>query len=236
MIGLEGFLGNAQLYIDTSPWLAFAVVFIGGVLTAANPCVLAMIPLVIGFVGGYEGVGGWRRSLGFSFAFVAGLAVTFTGMGLVAVMLGKLFGDVGQFWPLIIVLVCLLMAAHLWDLWSFTIPAWLAAYRPKHSGIIGAFGLGLLFGFVSAPCAAPILVVVLTFIASKANIGYGLGLLWTYAVGHCILIIVAGSSVGLVKGLLASESYQKTNLILKRVAGVTIALVGVYIAYNNFYI
>ena len=71
MGGIEAFLGNAQSYIQTSPWLAFAAVFIGGALTASNPCVLAMIPLVIGFVGGYEGLSGWRKSFGFSLVFVS---------------------------------------------------------------------------------------------------------------------------------------------------------------------
>ena len=174
MGGLESFLGNAQTYVQTNPWLAFAAVFVGGALTASSPCVLAMIPLVIGFVGGYDQVSGWRRSAGFSLVFVFGLAVSFTAMGLIAISLGRLFGDVGGFWPWIIAAVCLAMAAHLWNLWTFSVPERLARYRPKHAGIIGAFTLGLLFGLVSAPCAAPILVVILTYIAAKGNVIYGL--------------------------------------------------------------
>jgi cytochrome c biogenesis protein CcdA len=233
MGGIEAFLGNAQSYIQTNPWLAFAAVFIGGALTASSPCVLAMIPLVIGFVGGYEGISDWKRSLGFSFVFVAGLAVSFTAMGLIAVMVGRLFGDVGGFWPWIIAAVCLAVAAHLWDLWTFSVPQGLARYRPKHAGVIGAFTLGLLFGLVSAPCAAPILVVVLTYIASKGNLAYGLALLWIYAVGHCILIVVAGTSMGVAKNLIQSRGLGKANLALKKVAGALIALVGVFILWNG---
>ena len=230
---LQGLLDNTQTLVTTNPWLAFVAVFLGGALTASNPCVLAMIPLVIGFVGGYEGISGWKKSLGFSLVFVFGLAVSFTLMGVVAVTLGRLFGDVGSFWPWVIAAVCLGMAAHLWDLWTFSLPAGLTRYRPKHAGAFGAFTLGMLFGLVSAPCAAPILVVVLTYIASKGNLAYGLALLWTYAVGHCVLIVVAGTSMGVAKHLIASKGLGRVNLVFKRAAGVLIALVGVYVVYTS---
>ena len=228
-----GLLADARIYIQTNPWLAFAAVFLGGVLTASSPCVLAMVPLVIGFVGGYDEVSGWKRSLGFSLMFVFGLAVSFTAMGAVAVSLGRLFGDVGEFWPWVIAAVCLAMAAHLWDLWTFSVPESLARYRPKHAGLIGAFTLGLLFGLVSAPCAAPILVVVLTYIAAKGNLIYGLALLWTYAVGHCLLIVVAGTSMGIAKQLVASRGLGRANWVLKRVAGMLIAGVGIAILVSS---
>lgn len=232
-MGIQELLSGVEVLIQTNPWLAFAAVFLGGALTASNPCVLAMIPLVIGFVGGYEGITGWRKSLGFSLIFVFGLAVSFTLMGLVAVTLGRIFGDVGAFWPWVIAAVCLLMGAHLLGFWEFNMPQALLNYRPRHAGAIGAFLLGTLFGLVSAPCAAPILVVVLTYIASKGNLAYGLALLWTYAVGHCILIVVAGTSMGVAKRLVASKGLGRANLVLKKIAGVLIASVGVYILWST---
>ncbi|TLN24869.1 cytochrome c biogenesis protein CcdA, partial [bacterium] len=159
----------------------------------------------------------------------------FTAMGFVAVTMGKLFGDVWEGWPWIIAAVCLLMAAHLWDLWAFSVPERFRAMAPQEGGMLSAFLLGLLFGVVSAPCAAPILVVVLTYIASKGNMAYGLALLWTYAIGHCLLIVVAGTSVGVAKNLVASRSFQRANTIFKRVAGALIALVGLYILKASFY-
>lgn len=230
---LQAFLDSTQTLIHSNPWMAFVAVFIGGALTAANPCVLAMIPLMIGFVGGNEGIQGWRKSFGYSLIFVIGLAITFTIMGAIAVVVGRLFGDVGTFWPWIIAIVCIVMAAHLWELWTFAVPESLTRYRPRHSGVIGAFALGMLFGIVSAPCAAPILVVVLTFIASKANLPYGLALLWTYAIGHCLLIVVAGTSMGVAKHLLESPNFSKANYYTKRIAGLMIAVVGVYILLQS---
>lgn len=232
---LFGLIENVDALIATNPWLAFLAVFAGGALTASSPCVLAMIPLVIGFVGGYDGLAGWKRSLGFSLIFVTGLSVSFTLMGLVAVTFGRLFGDVGSFWPWAIALVCFAMATHLWGLWEFDLPERLATFRPKTSGLLGAFLLGLLFGLVSAPCAAPVLVVVLAFVASKANYLYGLGLLWAYSFGHCLLIIVAGTSMGVARRLVASEKMGRANLIMKRAAGAVIALVGFYILTTTYW-
>jgi cytochrome c-type biogenesis protein len=225
----SGFLASTETLVNTSPSLAFVAVFLGGVMTAANPCVLAMIPLMMGFVGGSEGLNNWKKSLGFSLIFVCGLALTFTVMGLIAVLLGKLFGSVGSFWPYLIALVCLAMGAHLWELWSFSVPEVFTRYQPKRRGVVGAFLLGMLFGVVSAPCAAPVLVVVLTLIAKKANLAYGMALLWTYGVGHSLLIVVAGTTMGVAKHLLESKNYIKANYYLKRVAGLAIAAAGLYI-------
>ena len=95
---------------------AYLIVFAGGVLTSIGPCNVAMIPLVIGFVGGYEGISGWKKSLGFSLVFVFGLAVSFTVMGVAAVTLGRLFGDVGSFWPWIIAAILALGGGFLLEL------------------------------------------------------------------------------------------------------------------------
>ena len=90
---------NAGQYINTNPWLAIVAVFVGGILTASNPCVLAMIPLMMSFVAGRSGEkSGVLRALGFSFVFVLGLSITFTVMGMVAALAGKMYGDVSSAW------------------------------------------------------------------------------------------------------------------------------------------
>ena len=123
------------------------------------------------------------------------------------------------------------MAAHLWGLWNVSLPPRLAAFRPRHAGALGAFLLGMLFGIVSAPCAAPILVVILTFLAGAhgTELPYAVALLWTYALGHCLLVLAAGVSAGVVRDLLRSARYRAANLLLKRAAGGLIAAVGLYV-------
>ena len=102
----------------------------------------------------------------------------------------------------------------------------------KKSGSIGAFLLGLLFGVVSTPCAVPTLAVLLAFVASKGNIIYGCFLLFVYALGHSFLILIAGTSMGVAKGLIESKGLRKVNLILQKVAGLIIILVGLYFLHS----
>lgn len=218
---------NAEQIIQTNPWLAFLVVFVGGLLTASNPCVLAMIPLMIGFVGGTKEIVGFRKSFIFSLFFVIGLSITFGIMGVIAATTGSLLGDVGSFWRYIVVAVCFIMGIHLLEILRIPIPS-LQIKHKKLTGIVGALIMGVLFGVVSTPCAVPILAVILVLIAAKGNMVYGLGLLFSYALGHCVLIVVAGTSIGAAKNLLESKHFQRANFYLRKVAAVLIILVGFY--------
>ncbi len=224
---VESFLQNAEKIINTNPWLGFAVVFVGGLLTASNPCVLAMIPLMIGFVGGTKEITGFRRALFFSLFFVLGLSLAFSVLGVLAGVTGRLLGDVGAFWRYIVVAVCLVMGVYLLEIFKIPLPQ-VSVGNPKLRGLVGAFLMGILFGIVSTPCAVPILAVILVLIASKGNIIYGFGLLFSYALGHCTLILVAGTSMGAAKSLLESKKLQRANFWLKKIAAVLIILVGVY--------
>ena len=230
---LESFIQGAGDYIHTNPWLAMVAVFVGGILTASNPCVLAMIPLMMSFVaGGRDNASGFLRSLGYSLLFVLGLAITFTALGLVAALVGGIYGQTSAAWSWIVAGVCLLMGLHLMGLLKFSIPMPFSI-QPKVRGAQGAFLLGLLFGFVSAPCAGPILVVLLTYLAgSGASVSYGGLLLLLYALGHSVLIIVAGSSMGLAKKIIESKKATGVTDVMRRVAGAVIVLVGVYFAYK----
>ena len=188
---MEAILGDVNLLIQTNPWLAPLAVFLGGALTASNPCVLAMIPLMMAFVGAYRGTDGPKKAFVFSLLFILGLTITFTILGFIAGLMGKLLGDVGNFWPYVIAAVCFVMGLHMLEVWNFSLPV-PQTWKPKQGGPLGAFLLGLLFGVISAPCATPILAVLLVYIASKGNLAYGGLLLFLYALGHCALILVAG--------------------------------------------
>lgn len=226
-------LQNTGQYIHSNPWLALVAVFVGGVLTASNPCVLAMIPLMMSFVAGRKDERtGPVRALAFSFVFVLGLALMFTGMGVFAALAGKIYGDISGVWKWVVAGVCLVMGLHLMGILNFTIPSPIKT-PPKVRGFLGAFLLGLLFGIVSAPCAAPILIVILTYLAgSKASVPYGAVLLLVYALGHSVLIIVAGTSMGAARKLIESKRVTRATEIMRRAAGGAIVLVGVYFAYT----
>jgi cytochrome c biogenesis protein CcdA len=227
---MESLFGDISALLQHNPWLAVVAVFFGGVTTALNPCVLAMIPLLMSVVAGNRETTTVRRSLVFSLLFVLGLAVTFTALGLVSGLLGRMFGDVGRFWKYAVAGVCLLMGLHLLGVikWNLPVPA---GIRVKKQGYMGAFLLGLLFGVVSTPCAVPILAVLLAFVAEKGNVLYGGFLLFVYALGHSVLVLVAGTSVGAAKGLLESKGLRKAHGVVQKAAGVLIIGLGLYFLF-----
>lgn len=233
---LDGLLANAGDYVHTNPWLAVAAVFVGGVLTASNPCVLAMIPLMMSYVAGRKDEkSSILRALAFSFVFVLGLALTFTALGMIAALAGKMYGDVSGIWNWIVAVVCVVMGLHLMEVITIPIPSLGGRLQPKARGFVGAFLLGLLFGVVSAPCAGPILVVLLTYLAgSGSSVAWGGTLLLVYALGHSVLILVAGTSMGAAKKLIENRRAGRALTFLRRGAGVIIILVGVYFGYRGF--
>lgn len=228
----EQFLGDLSQTMASNPWLAVVAVFLGGLLSSTNPCVLAVIPLMISFVGGRREKGlGPLRGLGYSLVFVAGLCVTFTVMGVIVALSGSLYGKSSVTWNWVVAAVCLVMGLQLMGLLPFQIPSPIRS-QPRLQGALGALVLGLLFGFVSLPCAGPILIVVLTYLAgSDSSIAYGGLLLFVYGVGHSVLILVAGASMGMARKLVESGRVTRFTERLRQGAGALIIVVGGYFVY-----
>ncbi len=228
---LENLSVNINQILQTNHWLAPLAAFLGGLLTASNPCVLVMVPLMIAFITGNEQTVGVKRSLIFSGLFVLGLSITFTILGIIAALGGRLFGNVGSYWKYIVSLVALVMGVHLLGFFrfSFSIPVNTKFLR---KGKLSSLSLGMLFGIVSTPCAVPILALLLTYIATKgSSILYGGILLFFYALGHCLLILLAGASMGAAKAFIESKGARKVNSILRKIAGVLVILVGLYFLF-----
>ena len=228
---MEEFLGNVGEYVQHSPWLALGAVFLGGLLSACAPCVLAMVPLIMAFVGGKREAPPPLRAFLLSLTFVLGLSVTFVMLGMIAALAGKMYGSVSGVWNWVVAAVCVVMGLHLMDVLKFTIPT-PAALQTKKTGFIGALLMGLLFGLVSAPCAAPMLIVILAYLAgSGSSVAYGGVLLLAYALGHSALIIVAGTSMGYARKMLESSRFQTASVWMRRCAGGIIVLLGAYFVY-----
>ncbi len=228
---LSSLLSNAEHIIRTQPLLAIPVVFLGGLMTAANPCVLASIPLAIGFVGGYAN--GRTKNYAFLLALFLflGLAVVFTLLGMIAGLAGTLFGTTSRFWSWLIVVICTVIGIQILFFPNFSFPLF-RGKTPKIGGITGAFLLGALIGVIATPCAMPILAVLLSYVASKGNIIFGGLLLLFYALGHSILVLIAGSSIGLAETLLQSKGLKRMSGILKKASGVLILIVAVYFLFD----
>ncbi|MBE0504395.1 MAG: cytochrome c biogenesis protein CcdA [Desulfuromonadales bacterium] len=200
--------------------------FCCGVLSSASPCVLATITLVVGFVGGYAD-GDRTKAFRYSLAFVLGLSLTFTAFAAAAGLLGTMFGTLGGGWYIVAGIVALVMGGPN-RLYEIRLPI-KRDFKPKQGGIIGSFILGLFFGVVSSPCATPVLVVILTYVATK---GQGTALLFTYALGHCLLMLLAGTFTGFVEAFVKKKGIVNFSLWTKRIGGLVVAGVGVWLLWR----
>lgn len=226
------FLDNAEQIIAAYPLIAFGTVFLAGVLSSASPCVLATIPLVVGFVGGYAD-GDRGRAFRYSLAFVLGLSLTFTAFGAAAGLFGTMFGTLGGWWNVAAAAVALAMGGQLLGLYELNFFSKID-YRPRRGGGLGAFLLGLFFGVVSSPCATPVLVILLTVVAAKGGLLYGMALLFTYAIGHCLLMLVAGTFTGFIDSFVKAKGVVAFSAWTKRGAGALVAAVGFFLLLQAF--
>jgi cytochrome c-type biogenesis protein len=226
---VEGLLGNLGEIIQNQVWLAFPACFLGGVISSASPCVLAMIPLVIGYVSGYS-EGSTKKAIQYSLMFTLGLTITFTVLGIIAGAMGRLFGDIGSFWNYILPPVAILLGLYLFFSDKFNLNIGIPQrFMPKKKALLGAFLIGLFFGIIASPCATPVLAVILIFAVAKKDIAYSGGLLLAYALGHWVLVLGAGISAGFAQKVLASKGIANFSSYSKKVAGVILIGVGVYL-------
>jgi cytochrome c biogenesis protein CcdA len=223
-------LDNIEQIVAAYPLLAFGAVFLAGVLSSASPCVLVTIPLMVGFVGGYSEGDRWKACR-YSLAFILGLSLTFTAFGAAAGLLGTMFGTLGGPWYLIAGTIALVMGGQLLGLYEIRLPV-KRDFKPKQGGLVGAFLLGLFFGAVSSPCATPVLVVLLTLVATKGQVLYGTALLFAYAVGHCLLMLCAGIFTGFIEAFIMAKGVQKAAFLSRRCSGGVVVAVGIWFIWK----
>jgi len=220
-----------QVYIQSNPFIAVFAVFLGGLLSASSPCVLAVMPLAIGYVGS-SSKGNKKKAVQLSLLFVLGLSLTFTALGAIAGLFGRLFGDVGQWWYWFVATVIIMMGLSMMGVFQFRLP-FAAKLKTEKKGALGAFLLGLLFGVVSTPCATPVLILILTFVADQKEVMYGVFLLFVYSIGHCALLFVAGISAGFFESYIQNKGLAKFSEIFKKILGGLVIFAGLYILYTK---
>ena len=139
--------------MQTRPVLAYGAAYLGGVVATASPCILASIPLVIGFVGGYAG-GNKKQAFFYSLTFVVGLAIVMSILGAVASLMGTMFGDVGTYWYFVVAVILMAMGLQLSGVINLNLGGNTQRFLPQRTGLIGALILGGLFGLCSPPAPA----------------------------------------------------------------------------------
>lgn len=211
----------------SNPILAYVAVFVAGVVSSINPCVLVTYPLVIGYVGGYS-EGSIKKAFWSSLVFIIGLSITYSILGTVAALSGKLIGHIGGYWKYVLGIVAIVMGLNLLEIIHLRMPG-LHKFPTKQKGLFGALLLGLLFGLTASACSTPILGFVLTFVASKQNLIYGSTLLFSYALGSSLIILIVGVSTGATQAGLKVRKLSKVSQYFPKIAGTIFILIGMYI-------
>ena len=214
-------------YLQPTSFLGYLLVFLGGIVTSIGPCNVAMIPLIIGYVGSSHELPR-RKAFSISLFFTLGLSITFMLLGVIAALVGGLIGGSTRLWYYLVAVVCFIIGLQMLGVIHLEMPIWFGSLREKvqTKGLLGALMLGLISGLVSSQCATPVLAAILTYVmAQKTGILYGAVLLFIYALGRGVPILLAGSFTGILKGF---QSLSKWSGWLEKASGVIILMVGFY--------
>lgn len=218
--------------VEATPAIAIVASFTWGILSVLlSPCHLASIPLIVGFID-QQGRMSTKRAFLISTLFATGILATIGVIGAVTAAAGRMMGDVGRYGNYFVALIFFLVGLYLLDILPMP---WSAPGRigMKRKGLLAALILGLVFGIALGPCTfaymAPMLGV--TFRVASTSLLYGIILLAAYGVGHCSVIVLAGTSTELVQRYLNWSEKSKGTTIVKKVCGVLVILGGLYLIY-----
>lgn len=198
-----------------------------------SPCHLASIPLIIAFIG-EQGKMSTRRAFWLSASFSLGILTTIAAIGLITGLLGRMLGDIGSYGNYIVAIIFFIIGLHLLEI--IQLPFLGKTNQPtfRKKGLLAAFGLGLIFGIALGPCTfaymAPMLGIVFT--VSTTQFLYGAALLFAYGIGHCSVIIFAGTFTEIIQNYLNWNESSRGAGVLKKICGALVILGGIYLIWN----
>lgn len=229
-----------SIFITINQWMSGGIAiagigcfFWGMVSVMFSPCHLASIPLIIAYVGGQDKAVNPKQASVYAGAFTIGLFITIALVGIICAMLGRMLGDVGNYWQLVIGGILVWISLGMLGVEKCSMSGSLL-YRLKIRGIFGAFVLGLAYGVLSGSCTFGFIAPILAIITVQEKIVTGIVLILLFAVGHCLPIVVAGSSTAAVRKLMENNTWQGAGTWFRKGAGVMICLLGVYFIASPF--
>ncbi len=220
--------------VEGAPLIALGASLLWGILSLVlSPCHLASIPLIVGFISG-QGRVSTARASGIASLFAVGILITIAVIGAMTAAAGRIMGDVGPWGNYFVAAIFFIVGLHLLGVipmpWSG--PGQVGIRR---KGLLAAFILGLLFGVALGPCTfafmAPMLGI--TFKLAATSIGYGTALLLAYAVGHCSVIVAAGTSTELVQRFLNWNEHSKGVKVLKCICGLLVLVGACWLIFSR---
>lgn len=228
---LFGWLSGAM---ESTPLIALLAAFIWGILSIIlSPCHLASIPLIVGFID-EQGRISTKRAFFISSLFSIGILITIGIIGIITALMGRMLGDIGSFGNYFVAVIFFIVGLHLLDVIPFPFLGKAGQPAFKKKGLLASLILGLLFGIALGPCTfaymAPVLSVA--FKVSATQFLFGTSLIFIYGLGHCSVIVLAGTFTEIVQHYLNWNERSKGTVILKKICGVLVILGGIYLIWN----
>ena len=215
-------------------WLfMFCASFAGGVIASISPCSLAMLPLIIGYVGGYSKETPFRTFIQLCF-FICGTAIVFSIIGIICAVTGSVFASaLGGYFTLIIASLLMVMGLKITSLLDFEMPVIIKAMPVNSTNSLFLYPilLGIVFALAGTPCSTPILAGIMAFAAIGKNLLAAIFMLFLFALGQGLILIIAGIFTSSVKNLKKLSGY--TNVLMK-ISGALLMLVAIYLYYKTF--
>lgn len=223
---LQSFSGGAW-------YLMLIASFAGGVLASISPCSLAMLPLIIGYVGGYSKETPFRTFLQLC-CFILGTAIVFTLIGIACALTGSVFASaMGGYFTLLVASLLLVMGLKLIGILEFETPTIIKAMPQNTTNSIFVYPvlLGITFALAGTPCSTPILAGIMAFAAMGKNIALAIIMLFLFALGQGVILILAGL---FTSGLKNMKSFAAFTEGLLKVSGGLLVLVAVFLYWKTF--
>lgn len=231
---LDTFFVTVNQWISGGTYFAAIGCFVWGMISVLfSPCHLASIPLIVGYVGGQKKMVNPRQAGLYSVLFTAGLFITIALIGIICALLGRMLGDVGNYWQILIGIILIWVALGMLGVEKCSMSGSLL-YKLNLKGIFGAFVLGLAYGILSGSCTFGFIAPILAIITVQEKVITGILYIILFAIGHCLPIVIAGSSTAAVKKLLENSTWNEAGNWFRKFAGSTITLLGIYFIVNPF--
>lgn len=229
-----------SIFITINEWMSGGVFiaavgcFLWGMISVLfSPCHMASIPLLVSYVAGQNRLLDVRQGAGYAVAFTGGLFITIALVGVVCSLLGRMLGEIGPYWTILVGAILIWVALDMMGVSACTMSGGLMG-KFKMKGIFGAFVLGLAYGLLSGSCTFGFIAPILAFITIQDQVAVGLFYIALFGVGHCIPIAVAGSCTAFARRILESRHFQRGSGWFRKAAGIAIGLFGVYFVLRPF--
>ena len=213
--------------------LMFATAFFGGIIASVSPCSLAMLPLMIGYVGGCSKETPFRTFIQLS-CFILGTAIVFTIIGIICAVTGSVFASaLGGYFTIIMASLLLVIGLKITEILDFEIPVIIKTMPVNNTNSLVLYPilLGIAFALAGTPCSTPILAGIMVFAAMGKNLAASIIMLFLFAIGQGLILIIAGLFTSTIKNV---KKFSNITDKLVKISGWLIIAVSFYLYYKVF--